>query len=144
MWNYRIVANLTLDFVGLESCLASIGQLLGLTTLCCCCESWHRHFSLGQFATSAPHSPRPFAGKFHPDRMYPVDPFDILQNVDFISAYGSSCNSLFFTSFSLFFFLYLSLCIPTRLGDASNCKEIEKEGEWGRKRDNYMNCCTQK
>ena len=60
------------------------------------------------------------------------------------SVYSSSYSFLFFgLILSLLFFLCLFFCIPSFLGYA-NKKEETKKREWGQKRDNYMNCCTQK
>ena len=51
-----------------------------------------------------------------------------------IYMYSSSCNSLFLVSFSLIFFLYLFLGIPS-------CPRVSKVLQ---ERDNYLNCSTQK
>ena len=83
----------------------------------------------------------------------------LFTNVDYMSIKSSAylivsdlpflCRAVqvslsFLVSFLLLFFFYLFVCIPSCLMDANTKMEKKNKREWVLKRDNCMNCPTQK
>ena len=54
------------------------------------------------------------------------------------------CNYIFFAEFLLLCLLLLFICIPWAGWNANTQLEKEKKREWDQKRENCMNCCSQK